>query len=60
MKNVLEEVVRNQHIVLQCSVLSDLEELGDKEFLVLMDHYNILNRSFNLQNSIAPSSSRGR
>ena len=71
------------------SVLNDLEELGDKEFLVLMDQYNIKifscflrlsplytstfhhtnveiaqNRSednpFLLQNSIAPSSSRGR
>ena len=70
-------------------VLNDLEELGDKEFLVLMGQYNIeifscflrnlpfysstfhqtnveiaQDRSedylFNLQNSIAPSSSRGR
>ena len=69
--------------------MNDLEELGDKEFLVLMDQYNIEifscclrllpfysstfhltnvestqirseEKSFNLQNSIAPSSSRGR
>ena len=70
------------------SVLNDLEECGDKEFLVLMDQYNIeiwskssrllpfysptfqaqcrefsnsyRRQCFNLQNSTAPSSSRGR
>ena len=69
--------------------LNDLEEFGDKEFLVLMDEYNIEifscflrllplysstfhqtnvesapirseHNPFILQNSIAPSSSRGR
>ena len=48
MINVLEEIFRNWYIVLQSRikdqgdcVLNDLEELGDKEFLVLMDQYNI-------------------
>ena len=46
MINVLEEVVRK---LIHCPVmkdqwdfvLNDLEDIGDKEFLVLMDQYNI-------------------
>ena len=46
MRNVLEEIVRNQHIVLQFKdqwdcVLNDLEELEGKEFLVLTDQHSI-------------------
>ena len=76
-------------LLLKFCVLNDLEELGDEDFLVLMDEHNIeifscfllllplysstfhgtnveivQDRSedtpLNLQNSIAPSSSRGR
>ena len=46
MINVLEEIVRNlSHCPvvkdLWDCVLDDLEELGDQEFLVLMNQYNI-------------------